>query len=301
MKLKDARRMFNLRDVLGVGTTANPVRCPFSDHVHYKNTPSLNIYWKDGVERFMCMGSCGRAGDVIDLIGYLEIPGYDDKNHTHIKMAIARLIDGFTVEYRVRPRPVILTPNKYRDYLPPSLEVVDYARDRGITEETLDRFYIGSHHGAMAMPYFVFGLLRGIKFRSTRNTGLRFWSEKGSHRGIFNHDEVNYYDGAILFLKSEIPTMLAAQHGFTACGLTVGEGQSLNDFRHVFAFSSKVIYVTDNDEDLEVRSNIAKKARQRADEIHAVVKAPPEEYKDWDEWLLADTRGCLETTRRWLA
>ena len=298
MILRDARKLFSIHDVLGEDSRKNPVMCPFPEHAHANNTPSLNIYWRDGVEKFVCMGSCGKKGDVIDMVGYLHIPNYDDKNANHIKMAISRLGQGYKAEYRTRPKKRVLLSNLYMDYLPPTDEVFRYAATRGLDRDTLDRFSVGDKMGAMSMPYFEFGLLRGIKFRSLSSG--KYWMEKGSRNGIFNHDEVNYYDGPILFLKSEIPTMLAAQCGFVACGLTGGEQQKIEDWKHVFSFSSKVIYVADNDRNLDVRRLIMAAAHDRASKIRAEVQVPPENYKDWDEWFLADTRSCLETTRRWL-
>lgn len=298
--IRDARRMFSIRDVLGINSRVNPVMCPFKEHIHTNYTPSLNIYWKEGVEKFVCMGNCQKHGDVIDMVGYLEIPGYNDKDPEHIRRAIKHLSGEHEYKVNVPPARTKLPHNRYMEYLPPSEDVRTYAIGRGLLEETLEKFNIGSSGSSMALPYFHNRVLMGIKFRNITSSRHRYWSEKGSVHGIYNYDGVLYSSGPILFLKSEITTALAVQEGFIACGLTAGEGQNIDRYDEAFLFSDKTVYVADNDPDPRVRELVMRKAEERAIKIKAIVRTPPEKYKDWDDWLLADRDECLSVTKRWL-
>lgn len=298
MDIRDIRKLYSISSVLGVSKRL--IICPLPMHVHSENTPSFSIFNKDGVEYFKCHGNCQRMGDVIDLVGYINIPYYDDKNVVHIMMAISMLVDGHEATLYKPPKRVELLPTKYLDYLPISEAATEYLVKRGFRLSTISNYKVGSKSGAVAIPNFENKVLIGIKFRSTSMSGPRYWSEKGSRGGLFNHDGVFMREDPILVLKAEIPAMLATQVGFTACGLTGGEMSDLSAYRHVFAFSKRVVYVTDNDRDQDVRERVVEYGRRNAKAIRAVLKSPPEQFKDWDEWLSADHAGCVDTTRRWL-
>lgn len=298
MDIRDVRKLYSIRTVLGV--TKKSIVCPLPMHRHENNTPSFSIFWKDGVEYFKCHGNCQKMGDVIDLVGYLNIPSYDDKSIMHIMMAISMLVDGHEVTIVKPQKKIELPPTKYLEYLPISDDGLMYLSRRGLTRSTIEHFKVGSGSNSISIPIFENKNLIGIKFRSLNGSGLRYWSEKGSRTGVFNHDDVCMLEEPILVLKAEIPAMLAWQAGFKACGMTGGEMSLLDKYRYLFSFSSRVIYVTDNDRDPKIRARILERAIENAKAIRADVKHPPSEFKDWDEWYLADSKDCIGTTRRWL-
>lgn len=299
MDIRDIRRLYSITSVLGVDKRV--IVCPLPMHVHSENTPSFSVFFKDGTEYFKCHGNCQRMGDVIDLVGYLNINGYDDKNVEHIRMAISFLTGEHEISIAKPEKKKRIDPLKHLEYLPISEDAVSYLTNRGFVAKTIEMFKLGSTDGAVSIPYFEDGYLAGIKFRSMLPfSRLRYWSEKGSRSGIMNYDQVLMSTDPILLLKAEIPAMLAVQHGFNACGMTGGETSSLESFKHVFAFSERVIYITDNDANERTKKVVHRYANKNAKTIGATVKYPPDKYKDWDDWLLDDPQNCLEVTRSWM-
>lgn len=153
----------------------------------------------------------------------------------------------------------------------------------------------------MAIPVFENTILKAIKFRSTAaHPKMRYWCEEGSQEALFNHDAVAYTDKPVLIVKGEIPVMLLDQYDLLACCTTVGEEKSnIGKWVHLFAFCPKIVVVTDNDLDPEVRKRIVAKAEERAKALKAELKAPPEKYKDIDLWILDDPTA-INVIKGWL-
>lgn len=49
-----------------------------------------------------------------------------------------------------------------------------------------------------------------------------------------------------------------------------------------------------------MRAAMYRAAARRAETFHAVLKRPPQEYKDIDEFLLADPEYALSMIRSWI-
>jgi hypothetical protein len=309
--IREAHKLYDIRNLLGLKTRQRWIVCPLPDHVHSSNTPSFSVFTDgDGIQRFKCHGNCGAYGDVIDLAGYLYVAGYDRDNPEHIRMALSYLdleADIDPPPPPVRPKPI--KPTLWKSYFPPGQEVVAYGRKRGLEPETLEHFRVGQFKHFMAMPTFHDGMLQGIKFRNTDPDpmpchhpldGLRFWAAKGSQKGLFNYDAVAYTQKPVLVLKGEIPVMLARQSGFLACAPTGGEGSYIQELAYLFSFANRVVVVGDNDQDPQVREKMQAKAQERAEMLHAALRFPPQEYKDIDEWMLAEPVTALLDIERWL-
>jgi hypothetical protein len=112
-------RLYDIRDVTGSGKTK--IICPLPDHRHFNYTPSFNIYFEGGKQRWYCHG-CGRGGDVIDLVGYLNIPAYNSADAAHIKRAINILTNGKVAVTPVippPPRPDLIYQGEWKKFFPP--------------------------------------------------------------------------------------------------------------------------------------------------------------------------------------
>jgi hypothetical protein len=139
-----------------------------------------------------------------------------------------------------------------------------------------------------------------IKFRAiargTPNCGLRFFSYPASKPGLFNFDEVYLQTGPLLIAKSEMCAAVMMSAGFTACGFTSGENayRSLDTIKNALILAHPKVYVADND------SAGHKYGEARATLFDAQLRFPPDPYKDWDEWLLAEPQACMEATSLWL-
>lgn len=294
-KIAEAVTFHAIESVVAFPPNKELIVCPLPFHRHTHNTPSFSIFFRDGKQYWKCHGYCHREGDVIDLVGFLYIPGYDRHNPKMVEAAIRRLDDRYEpVIVKVKEEPK-LVGNEWKLYLPPGLGVIEYAVTRGLTPETLEKFWVGQRGRAMAIPCFEYGELRGIKFRSIDPTSeLRYWSLKGSRQGLFNFDRIKYTTKPVLIVKAEIPCMLLDQCGFLACAPSAGEGGWQEEWRTALALSAKRIVVGDND------APGVELGQKRAAFLAAELKFPPPAFKDVDQWVLADKDPALETIRRWM-
>lgn len=302
--IDDLKRQYSVSSLLGISGDKRLIVCPLPDHNHHSNTPSFSIYYgEDGFERFICHGNCGARGDVVDLMGYLKIPGYDPTRDEDV-IATFPLFHDREPEIIVPQPPsyskeTTLPPALWKKFLPPGEDVIAYAASRGLSRETLERFGVGQSGMAMVIPTFQEGILVNIKYRNLGD-GLRYWNEKGSVKSLFNYDAIAWTTEPILITKGHIPTMLMSQHGISSCCCTAGENASMDLWYPQLSLASKRVYVGDNDRDLKVRKVMQDAAQKRGAELSADVKFPPEQYKDLDEWVLADV-NALDIIRGWLA
>lgn len=288
---REAHALYDIHTILG--TNKRWMVCPLPGHRHVSNTPSFSIFVSpDGVQRFKCHGNCAKQGDVIDLVGYMNMNDYDYNNEEHIKMALGFLSQRFEIKPPVIEKPKRIPGDEYKHYLPPSDEVIKYAATRGLTVETLEHFDVGSYESYMSMPCFEDRYLVGIKFRNIREGG-RFWQARGSRKGLFNYDEVAYTSEPVLIVKGEIPAMLCSQWGFLTCAPTAGENSDVGTYMDVLSWSDKRVVVGDND-----APGFARKRRQQ---LHAYLKFPPEQYKDIDEYMLAEPENARKELTKWLS
>jgi len=302
-EIRDFRRIYTIRSVLNYHGRKNWMVCPLPQHLHGNSpTPSFSIYYdKDGVERFKCHGVCGLKGDVIDLIGYLQVSSYDPTSINSVLRAVSILGNKF--EISTAPKKVrrdLLRADAWRAYVPPGVEAHRFAESRGLTRPTVEKFKIGQKNSYLSMPVFENEKLAGIKFRAMYPGGasLRFFTEKGSRAGLFNFDRVLWTEKPVLIVKGEIPVMLLDQYDMLACAPTGGEGMLVDEYARALAFSARRVVVGDNDPDAEVREKMQEAARVRANALHAELRFPPEKYKDIDEWILAD-EYAIDEIKRW--
>ena len=300
LMLRDIRRLFRIHDVLGIDDRKRVIVCPLPFHPHYHNTPSFAIgIGKDGFDRFYCHGACGKEGDVIDLVGYMNIPGYDGRDPDLIARAVSFLTNSIPMSVAT-PQYVQsqLSNNAWRQY-PVGSEALEYARLRGLTPATVEKFHLGQKGTyALMIPVFCEGVLHAIKFRRISGPGVRYWSEKGSRKALFNVDNCMWKEEPVLILKGEIAVMLLDQLGFNACCLTGGEGARVEEWKHYLSFATRRILVGDNDTNMETRHKMQLISAKRAEQWNAEIRFPPEQFKDIDEWILKED-SALEVIRGW--
>jgi len=280
-KFTEARMTHDMHTILG--TEKKTMVCPLPMHIHQNKTPSFSIFWKDGVQYFKCHGNCGAAGDVIDLVGYLFIPGYQHTTPMRHK-AIDYLDNRYTAEIIKIEKPIILDPYEWAKFVPPGIEAVEYAKSRGLDDDSILRFNLGQCGKYLSMPCFQDGNLHGVKMRRISGGGLRFWGVKGSRLGLFNYDHVAYRTGTILIVKGEIPAMILDQLGYLACAPTGGEGSKaeIDAWKTALCLAKKRVVIGDND------ATGYKYGQERASLLDASLAFPTSDVKDWDEWYRLD-------------
>ncbi len=306
MNLNQIRSMYDIRSLLHLSGNTRKIVCPLPGHAHAEYTPSFSIFFdRNGVQRWRCHGSCNKFGDVIDLAGELYVHNYNPKDPRHIRLAVGVLESKLQMSIPKPSHPVpALPPEIYQDFLPIGPEGIAYAKKRGLNEDTLKRFKIGQARVGgklwLTLPTFHDQVLRGIKLRNLGSDEPRYINIAGSHKGLFNYDGVIYHTEPIFIVKGEIAAALLVQHGFLACAPTGGEGSSPEEVRTAVTLSNKRIVVGDNDPDSEVARQTRLLAEKRAILYYADLVFPPPQYKDIDQYLLADTEEALTTLHKWI-
>jgi hypothetical protein len=291
--IDEACKTHDIYSMLNIPAKKKSIVCPLPTHRHVNFTPSFGIYWKNGQQRWCCYGSCNLEGDIVDLAGYLYVPGYKKHDPESVKKALEALDMRVDFKMPEKPKKEPLIGNVWQSFIPPGDEVVQYAYKRGLSAETLGKFRIGQKDQFMTIPIFEDSQLRGLKMRRIVPGTPKYMSIAGSVQGLFNHDAVKYTTKQVLFVKGEIPVMLLDQYGILACAPTAGESTWDDYWKTVLIFSKKRVVVGDND------LVGVKNAHRRADLLQAELRFPPERYKDIDEWILADNQA-IQTIKSWL-
>ena len=296
-------------DIAGTNHRKRKIVCPLPTHQHHNYTPSFSIFWTGNRWRWNCHGNCNKQGDVIDLVGYMQIPGYDPRNKQKLAEAISVLTGrGYEPSAPKPPKQADsrLAPDRWREFYPPSEATVEYAKARGISETVLKQFKIGTREWIdpritwMTIPTFHDSRLVGIKMRNI-GKGPRYRGVGGSRRGLFNYDGVKHRPGRVFVVKGEIAAMVMLSLGLNACAPTGGEGMRMTDNLIRALALADVIVVGDNDPDpdphVKFREETRKLAKRRARELNGDVFFPPDQYKDIDDWIIEDP-NAIEALKR---
>jgi hypothetical protein len=293
----EVSRLYDIRDI--TRSDRKKIVCPLPDHRHHNYTPSFSIFFTSGKQRWHCHG-CGRGGDVIDLVGYMNVPGYDPENSEKLKTAINILTGGQYSSSPVippPPKPTSLYQGEWKNYLPAGDVVREYALGRGITEEVFDRFLLGEaifyNSLYMTIPAFHDGVLQAVKLRKVSgSSSLRYMAIDGSRSALFNWDGVKNHTGTVFFVKGEIAALVLESLDYRACATTNGEAGDITPFMPALMKASQIILISDNDDKETTRRQIRKSALRRAKLLNAQLVYPSENFKDIDEWLLAEPEAA---------
>jgi len=309
--IRDMARLFDIRDVLHLNGRKKVIVCPLPQHVHHHRTPSFSIFTTpSGKQRWKCFGNCSLEGDVVDLAGWLFMGnGYDPKDGEKVKQALTLLTAGTQIN---PPKPETtkaptLSNGLYKLYLPVGEAVVEYARKRGLTRETLERFSVGQSNTSvtwMTMPAIHGERLMGIKMRNlnAKSKRDRFMSAAGSVDGLFGYNFINGTHEPVAIVKGEIPVMVLSQFAILACAPTGGEGSYYKheELLYPLAFAAKRIVIGDNDQDPEVREKMQLAARRRGEIFRSPVFFPPEPYTGIDDFVLAEPEVAVPLIKSWM-
>ena len=295
--MDDIQRFYRIEDVLNI-EKGKKAKCPFHDDRH----PSLSIYYHNGVQKWRCH-RCDIGGDIIDLIGYMSISNYTFRHRNEASEILQR------GNYKINPVEVkqnpLLPSFIWQEFLPIAQNCRDYCNDRGMSNEIIDKYNIGSFTNLInnepeknpidryiSIPVFTLGTLTAIKFRIINMGKFRYWSFPGSKSSLFNHDNVYHYNGKVVLVKGEIAAMVLEQYlppEIMVCAPTTGENKACNNMLKEALVFSQVYVIGDNDE-VGIKS-----AQNRANELRGELLFPPYPYKDIDEFILKD-----ESSREWL-
>lgn len=214
---------------MGLVRTGKKYHCPnVAAHKNGDKNPSMS--WDSEALQFYCF-TCGNK---IDIYNYYK--EYERLEHRDI-MERCGIIE-----------------NK-KDSIKTSIskltkKQVEYLLSRGILEETQNIFKLGNVNGNIAIPYFEFNKLSGIKYKNLKSDKPKYYSETGSKFGLLNKQ--NIIEKAILIItEGEFDAMIVYQSGFKNV-VSIGTGaNSLNElFQQEKSFLNSfnaLIVLSDND------------------------------------------------------
>lgn len=228
---------------LNLKKSGKKYHCPnIYAHKNADRDPSMS--WDTKALQFYCFG-CGMK---IDLYGYYK----DHLNYTH-KEIIKELLGQESHENTQikKSRDNFLDESKKVTAI--NQECIDYIKLRGITEETIKRFMLGTYNGYIAFPYYKYEAVIGYKIRlPKKDPGKpKMKSITGSKPYLYNIQNVEI-GTELIICEGEFDCMIIDQCGFENV-VSVGAGaNSLNNLiEQAKDYLSKfeiLIIVSDNDE-----------------------------------------------------
>ncbi len=279
--------------------------CPFCDSGNKQNNSAA--FHIEGT-RFNCF-SCSEHGDIFDLVGHIEgLPkgNFIKQYNRTLKIMRPYLDGGKSKKSREEYIPEFCEPKNYTDYLHKCHENVDqtdYFINRGLSREIIDRFNLGydTEKKVATIPYNsdCKGYVHRILWQSD-NKYCKFGNE------IFNIDALYSEsidklllgrDDYVFITEGQIDAMSFEEIGLSAIGLGgVNETKKLIELLKEKVTSKILVLALDNDKAGRRATGkfIEELAEAELDQKYIVISDLYEEYKDANEYLIADRKGFIE-------
>lgn len=228
---------------LNLRSKGKKYHCP-NTFAHNNQDKDPSMSWDPNALQFLCFG-CGMK---IDLYGYYK----EHLNYTHreIKSELLGEEDYKNTEMQ-KNRDTFTGESKKVTAI--TQECIDYIKLRGLTEDTISKFNIGTYNRAIAFPYYKYGTIVGYKTRKPmKDPGKpKMLNVKGSKPYLFNAQNVKTRNELII-CEGEFDAMVIHQAGFENV-VSVGAGanslatmvEQAKDFLSEF---ETLIIVSDNDD-----------------------------------------------------
>ena len=228
-----------IADGLGMRKIGKKYRCPNSfAHKNMDKDPSMS--WDRNALQFLCFG-CGHK---IDLYGYYK----EHLNYTHQEI-ISDLL-GDTTEIKDNRSKFTIEANKVQEI---NQECIDYIKLRGINEDTIKNFKLGTYRGAIAFPYFKYETPIGYKTRKPmKDPGKpKMMSIAGSKPYLYNAQNIEGRQELVI-CEGEFDAMVIHQSGYENV-VSVGAGANslatlIEQAKGYLDEFQTLIIVSDNDE-----------------------------------------------------
>jgi len=230
---------------LNLEKVGSKYRCPNKlEHKNGDRNPSMSWY-RDGLQ-FKCF-TCGLTIDIYDYytkylnythIEALEAMGAEKNNTSNNRNKIHSQKSNFN--------------NELKRFVSPIKTSIKYFKKRGLKEETISYFKLGTFDGRPAIPYYSDnGKITGIKIRKLDNTKPKYYAITGSKFGLFNKKNVKD-TSQLIITEGEFDCMIIHQCGFHNV-VSVGTGANsltelLQQERSFLDGFSSLIILADNDE-----------------------------------------------------
>lgn len=270
--------------------------CPFCNSGDKKNyTAAFHI---DGT-RYNCF-ACSEYGDIFDLVAHMENLPPDWKKHYNRTLKIMRpYLDGNKPKKsREEYIPEFAVPVDYTEYLHKchnNVAQTDYFVNRGLSQKTIDKFKLGydSKKNLVTIPYNPD--YKGYVDRVLREGNSKYYKHGNE---LFNVDAL--YSGTsdyVFVTEGQIDSMSFIEIGLSAVGLGgVNEVSKLVNQLKSHPCTKILVLALDNDKAGKRATGkfIEKLAEAELDQNYIVISSLFCEYKDANEFLIADREGFIE-------
>lgn len=229
---------------LGLRKKGKKYHCP-NIYAHKNNDRDPSMSWDPNALQFYCFG-CGMK---IDLYGYYR----EHLNYTH--QEVVRELLGEETDYKKTE--IQKNRDKFVEEIKKvtsiTKECINYIKLRGITEQTIKKFNLGTYEGYIAFPYYKYSTLIGYKIRKPKKDPgkPKMKSITGSKPYLYNIQNVE--EGTELIIcEGEFDTMIIDQCGYTNV-VSVGAGANslstlVEQAREFLDKFEILIIVSDNDD-----------------------------------------------------
>lgn len=278
--------------------------CPFCNSGDKKNyTAAFHV---DGT-RYNCF-ACSEHGDIFDLVAHMENLPPDWKKHYNRTLKIMRpyLNGNKPKKSRDEYIPEFTVPVDYTEYLHKcheNVEQTDYFSNRGLSREIINRFYLGydPEKNLVTIPYNPD--CKGYVDRVLWDGNSKYYKHGNQ---LFNVDTlyevgINAWfsgDSDYVFVtEGQIDAMSFEEIGLSAVGLGgVNEVSKLVQKLKEKPSNKVLVLALDNDKAGRRATGkfIEELAEAELDQKYIVVSDLYDEYKDANEYLIADREGFIE-------
>ena len=233
-----------IADGLGLIKKGKKYHCP-NTFAHKNGDADPSMSWDPKALQFYCFG-CGHK---IDLYGYYK----EHLNYTHQEI-IRDLLGVEDFNKSDMKKNIDIFRSEIKKVQSINKECIDYLNMRGISDDTIKVFNIGTYNHQIAFPYYKYGHLVGYKLRKPlKNPGKpKMTNITGSKPYLFNAQNIDLENKELIICEGEIDCMVISQSGHTNV-VSVGAGanslpallEQASDFLKKF---ETIIIVSDNDE-----------------------------------------------------
>ena len=278
--------------------------CPFCNSGDKKNyTAAFHI---DGT-RYNCF-ACSEHGDIFDLVAHMENLPPDWKKHYNRTLKIMRpYLDGNKPKKsREEYIPEFAVPVDYTEYLHKchnNVAQTDYFVNRGLSQKTIDKFKLGydPEKNLVTIPYNPD--CKGHVDRVLWDGNSKYYKHGNE---LFNVDalyEVGinaWFSGGsdyVFVTEGQIDALSFIEIGLSAVGLGgVNEVSKLVNQLKSHPCTKILVLALDNDKAGKRATGkfIEKLAEAELDQNYIVISSLFCEYKDANEFLIADREGFIE-------
>jgi DNA primase len=184
------------------------------------------------------------SGDAVTYL--LKVRGWDFKNAINFAKQFKGYKATYTYTVEYDKSDVVVYPKLVDTFWAEGRENRDYWYNRGLTDETVNRFKLGHHDGWFLIPFFIDSAFRNFQMRrEIPDKRIKSWY-KGVGPLLFNSDLLKVADKVII-TEGPVDAILLNQNGIPAVSHNGGAENWLYEWFEYFIYAKEIIIVYDND------------------------------------------------------